>query len=72
MEEYLEHLLTEMVLETKTEIILGRHGSKHGEDLEYKTYYDVYKLTWTSYEKAVEGYILKNLSPTIDKIIKEK
>ena len=70
MEKYLENIFKEMVLETKSETIIGHHSSC-GE-LEYKTYYDVHRLIWTSYEKAVEGYLLNKFAPTINKFIKEK
>lgn len=70
IEKYLEGLFNEMVLDSKSEKIIGRHGSHQGDEIEFKQYYDIHRNIWTTYEKAVEGYILNRLSPTINKIIK--
>lgn len=71
MEEYLNSILEDMVLERKKEGLVVRHGSRKDDELEYYTYYDVHRGVWTTYNRAVEGYILDKLKPTIAKLLKE-
>jgi hypothetical protein len=71
LETYLSDILKDMVLEQKNDVLTVHHGSRKDDDIEYTSYYDVYKLIWTTHEKAVEGYILNHLQPIIAKLTKE-
>lgn len=70
IEEYLVSILEDMVLERKEEGFIGQHGSRKDDELIYFTYYDEYKGVWTTYDRAVEGYVFTKLKPIIDKILK--
>jgi len=72
IEDYIKDILDGMVLEKKSTTIVIRHGSRKDDELDYDTYYDEYKGVWTTYDKAVEIYVLNKLRPIIAKLTKEK
>lgn len=70
IEEYLKSIIDDMVLDEKEEKLFCHYGAKKDEEFIYKTYYDIHRGVWTTYNRAVEGYVLSNLKPIIDKITK--
>ncbi len=71
VEKSLKSILGGMVLESKQQTMTTYHGSQKDDVIEYTSYYDVHRGIWTTYEKAVEGYVLSKLKPMLNELIKE-
>lgn len=71
LEDHISAILSDMVLDKKSDVLTVHHGSRKDDDIEYTSYYDVHRHIWTTHEKAVEGYILSKLQPIISKLTKE-
>ncbi len=72
IEKSLKSILDGMVLESKQGTFIGYHGSQKDDVIEYTSYYDVHRAIWTTYDRAVEGYVLNKLTPILNDLIKEK
>lgn len=72
LEDYISAILSDMVLDKKSDTLTIRHGSQKDDEIEYTRYYDVHRYVWTTYDQAVEGYVLDKLKPIISKLTKEK
>lgn len=70
LENYISAILSDMVLDQKSDTLTIRHGSRKDDEIEYVRYYDVHRNVWTTHEQAVEGYVLDKLKPIITKLTK--
>lgn len=70
LEHFISLMIRDMVLEEKTENLTVYHGSHKDDEIEYTSFYDIHRNVWTTYDKAVEGYILNRIKPIITKLTK--
>lgn len=63
-------IIKDIKLKEKKEMVYGYHGSRKGDEWEATYYYDPYRNEWTVKDFAIQGHIIKELSPIINDIIK--
>ena len=61
-DDWIEQQIEKWEPKTKIRSVFGHHGSKEGDRMSVKYYWDEYRLEWTTQNRAFQGHIIKQIN----------